>query len=181
MPKPNSQSGKSSTLAYIPYLLFVFFSQISHFSEPTSYTQVGKSKDWITALNTELKALAENETWILTDLPAGKVPISCRRVYKIKYHGNGSIEQYKSRLVAKGYTQQEGVNYSDTFSPVTKLINVGLLLVLAATRNWHLQQLDVNNAFFHGDLDEYVYMNLYPGVHSSKPNQVCKLLYISMV
>ncbi|MCI37589.1 retrovirus-related Pol polyprotein from transposon TNT 1-94, partial [Trifolium medium] len=128
-------------------------------------------QEWVQAMAIELKALEDNKTWILTDLPAGKVPIGCRWVYKVKYHANGSIERYKARLVAKGYTQQEGVDYFDTFSPVAKLTSVRLLLALVAANNWHLQQLDVNDAFLHGNLDEDVYMKLPPGVPSAKPNQ----------
>jgi hypothetical protein len=168
----------SSVLSYHslnpPHKKFVL--AISQISEPTSYTQAAKSQEWIHAMDSELKALADNKTWILTDLPPGKVPIGCRWVYKVKYHANGTIERYKARLVAKGYTQQEGVDYFDTFSPVAKLTTVRLLLALAAAQNWHLQQLDVNNAFLHGDLNEEVYMKLPPGLHSSRPNQVCKLI-----
>lgn len=109
-------------------------------------------------MKAELQALQSNDTWRLTLLPPQKTAIGCRWIYKIKYRVDGSIERYKARLVAKGYMQMEGLDYLDTFSPVAKLTTVRLLLALAAIDQWHLRQLDVNNAFLHGELDEEVYM-----------------------
>lgn len=129
-------------------------------------------------MKVELDALALNNTWSSVDLPSGKTPIGCKWVYKIKYHADGSIERHKARLLAKGYTQLEGVDYFETFSPVAKLTTVRVLLALAAAKDWFLEQLDVNNAFLHGDLSEEVYMTLPPGLSSSTSdlsNNVCRL------
>ena len=86
----------------------------------------------------ELAALEANGTWTMVNLPPGHQPIGCRWVYKIKYKSNGSIERYKERLVAKGYTQKAGSDYHETFSLVAKLTTMHCLLAIAAVHNWSL-------------------------------------------
>lgn len=108
----------------------------------------------------EITALEENNTWELTPLPPGKNAIDSKWVYKIKYKPNGEVERYKARLVAEGYTQMEGVDFHDTFAPVAKLVTVRVLLTIAVKRGWTIHQLDVNNAFLHGDLNEEIYMKI---------------------
>ncbi|KAK2453566.1 putative mitochondrial protein [Trifolium repens] len=149
---------------------------LTHNTEPTSYSEACKHECWNKAMNDELEALAKTGTWEIVDLPPHTKPIGSKWVYKVKHKADGSIERYKARLVAKGYSQVEGLDFFDTFSPVAKLTTVRLLLAVASTQKWHLHQLDVNNAFLHGDLKEDVYMYIPDGVHVSKPNQVCKLL-----
>nr|GEW34166.1 hypothetical protein [Tanacetum cinerariifolium] len=131
--------------------------------EPQSYTQAIKDFRWIDAMSKELQALEANNTWSLTTLPQGKIPIACKWVFKIKCNSDGSIERLKAILVAKGCTQKEGTNYTETFPPVAKMVIVKTFLAIAVHHNWHIAQLDISNAFLYGDLHEEVYIALPQG------------------
>ena len=97
-------------------------------------------------------------------------------VYRIKRRVDGSIERYKARLVARGFTQQEGIDYSETLSPVIKQATVRLVFSIAVSRNWKIHQLDIHNAFLNSVLTEEVYVKQPPGfVDSSLPSHMCRL------
>ncbi|CAM8879806.1 unnamed protein product [Rhodiola kirilowii] len=129
-------------------------------------------------MNLEIEALERNYTWTITPLPAGKTVVDCKWIFKIKLKSDGTVERYKARLVARGFTQIEGLDYHDTFAPVAKMNTVRCLLAIDAFKSWPLFQLDVDNAFLHGQLDEEVYMKLPPGFYDSAKSSghVCRLL-----
>uniref|UniRef100_A0A2N9EDP9 Integrase catalytic domain-containing protein n=1 Tax=Fagus sylvatica TaxID=28930 RepID=A0A2N9EDP9_FAGSY len=122
----------------------------------------------------ELDALHKTHTWDMTTLPPGKSAVGCKWVYKIKTRADGSVERYKARLVARGFTQEYGIDYEETFAPVARLTSVRSLLAVAAVHHWPLFQMDVKNSFLNGDLLEEVYMQPPPGYPDSQ-NQVCRL------
>lgn len=125
----------------------------------------------------EMTALEKNGTWELVDIPMEKQPTSRVQVgYTVKYKVDGSIDRYKSRQVAKGFTWTYGIDYQETIALVAKMNSIRVLLSIATNKEWPLWQLDVKNAFLHGDLHEKVYMMLLPGfkILESEGN-VCKL------
>ena len=90
---------------------------------------------------------------------------------------DGSIDKYKARLVIKGYKQQEGVDYFDTYSPVTRITSIRLIIAVAALRNLEIHQMDVKTAFLNGDLEEEIYMNQPEGcIAPGQEKKVCKLV-----
>ncbi|CAM8889824.1 unnamed protein product [Rhodiola kirilowii] len=128
-------------------------------------------------METEINAMQKNNTWIITDLPSGKHVVGSKWIYRFKRKSDGSIERYKARLVARGFTQLEGLDYHETFAPVVKMNTVRTLLAIASSKGWPLYQLDVDNAFLYGHLDEEVYMTLPIGFYKTEKSQgkVCKL------
>lgn len=131
---------------------------------------------WRKAMIAEMEALHSNHTWDLVPLPPGKSKVGCRWIFTPKVGPDGNLDRLKARLVAKGYTQIFGLDYGDTFSPVAKMTSIRILLSMAAIRDWPLHQLDIKNAFLHGDLEEEVYMEQPPGfVAQGESGLVCKL------
>ena len=102
--------------------------------------------------------------------------IFCKWVYKVKSRLDGSVERYKARLVAWGFSQQYGLDYEETFSLMVKITTVRILLALAACKSWKLWQMDVKNTFLHGKLDKDIHMDQPRGIESKiHPEYVCKL------
>ncbi len=131
---------------------------------------------WKQATDSEFKSLIENDTWELVPLPEGMNVVGSRWVFKVKRDANGSVQRFKARLVAQGYSQAEGVDYHEVFSPVVRNTSIRSLLALANTCNWEVHQMDVRSAFLQGDLDEEIYMQQPDGyVNEEKPDHVCKL------
>ena len=106
----------------------------------------------------EYDDLIRQGTWPLVPPPVNHNIVGCKWVYKLKTHSDGSIARYNARLVAKGFHQQYGVDFDETFSPVVKPPIARMILSLGVSLNWPSRQLDVSNAFLHGILKEEVYM-----------------------
>ncbi|GKA49539.1 retrovirus-related pol polyprotein from transposon TNT 1-94 [Tanacetum coccineum] len=144
--------------------------------QPKGFKSAAKHPQWMAAMHDEMEALKQNCTWTLVPRPSASNIVGSKWVYRIKYHADGSVERFKARVVAQGFTQIPGLDYSHTFSPVVKASTVRIVLSLAVLHRWRLHQLDVKNAFLHGHLNETVYMEQPPGfIDPQFPNHVCKL------
>lgn len=130
---------------------------------PKSIEEALKDLKWKEAMLEKIRALNKNQTWELVSRPKGVKPVGCRWIFNLKYKVAGTLEIYKARLVAKGYTHSYGIDYLKTFALVAKMTTIHILISLAATFGWKLQQLDVKNDFLHGDLEEEVFIELPTG------------------
>ncbi|KAJ0853298.1 putative RNA-directed DNA polymerase [Helianthus annuus] len=145
-------------------------------ADPSTFHSASKDPKWVHAMQEELYALNKNNTWTLVPRPKDANVVGSKWIFRTKFRSDGTIERHKARLVAQGYSQVPGLDYFHTFSPVVKATTVRTVLALSVINNWHLHQLDVNNAFLHGHLAETVYMEQPKGfINTQFPSHVCKL------
>lgn len=144
--------------------------------EPRTYENAINSYDatlWRQAMDEEMKSLEKNNTWTLTDPPSNQKIIDNRWTFKMKKNADGSNRRYKARLVARGFNQQYGIDYEETFSPVVRFDSIRAILEIAAC--WKMKlQFDIKTAFLHGNLEETIFMK-QPTGYNDGTNRVCKL------
>ena len=144
--------------------------------EPKSAEDALKSQNWCDAMEAEIASLRQHDVWDLMELPQGRKPIGSKWVFKIKRNDDGSIERYKARLVAQGYTQREGLDYEETFSPVVRSESVRSVISLACKEGLKLHQMDITTAFLNGELTQEIYMKQPVGFAADgKEHLVCRL------
>jgi hypothetical protein len=173
-PTPQLSLRRSSRIIRPPDRLSLF-SALDPLSIPRSYKQATESAKWIQAMKDEMDALEANETWDIVPLPTSQPVVGSKWVYSVKLKSDGSLDRYKARLVAQGFSQEYGIDYDETFAPVAKMTTVRTLIAISAIRDWDIFQMDVKNAFLNGDLSETVYMRPPPGSSIASPHMVCKL------
>ena len=146
--------------------------------DPRSYASAMSAPDaeqWRAACDQEMMSLISNNTWELVELPPGKKAINSGWVFKVKLNSDGTVERYKSRLVAKGCSQRPGYDYTEVFAPTFRPASLRLILSLAAREGYKLCSIDISSAFTYGELDEEIYMRQPEGYHQGGPNTVCRL------
>ncbi|KAJ4716959.1 Retrovirus-related Pol polyprotein from transposon TNT 1-94 [Melia azedarach] len=142
----------------------------------TEAVESEQRKEWIDAMQGEMKSLHENHTFELVKLPKDKRALKNNWVYRIKQEEYTSQPRYKARLVVKGFSQRKGVDFDEIFSPVVKMSSIRVVLGIAASLDLEIEQMDVKTAFLHGDLDKKIYMEQPEGFKiKGKEYYVCKL------
>ena len=148
--------------------------------EPQSFKEAMSSPEapyWKEATNDEVESILKNHTWELVDLSPGSKPLGYKWIFKKKMKADGSIDKYKARLVIKGYKQREGLDYFNTYSPVTRISSIQMLIAITTIHNLEIHQMDVKTTFLNGDLDEEIYMEQTEGiVVPGQEKKVCWLV-----
>ena len=149
-------------------------------NEPRTFKEAVTSPEapfWKEAINSEVESILSNHTWKLVDLPPGNKPLQCKWIFKRKMKADGDIDKYKARLVVKGYKQREGLDYFDTYSPVTRITSIRMLIAIVAGYKLEIHQMDVKTAFLNGDLEEEIYLEQPEGfIVPGQEQKVCRLI-----
>ncbi|GJP56549.1 hypothetical protein CLOM_g15610 [Closterium sp. NIES-68] len=150
---------------------FAFFSPVEIPGEPTNPKEAWEGpngKEWKKASDEEMGSIIENDTFDLVNLPPGRKAISSKWLFKRKTDADGNIERYKSRLVAKGYQQQEKKDFNEVYAPVVKGTTLRTLFAAAAIKGWVVKQMDIVTAFLNGVLEEETYMEQPEGYNDGR-------------
>lgn len=173
---PMVTRSKVGTIKPKPNPRYVLFTVTSTPTEPRTVTEALKHPGWNGAMTEEMVSFDEPDTFTLVPYQPNMHILGCIWIFRVKLNADGTVRCLRSRLVVKGYDQEEGIDYLDTYSPLVKSPTIRAILHLATVNNWDIKQLDVKHAFLYGDLTETVYMHQPPGfINSEKPGYVCKL------
>jgi hypothetical protein len=124
----------------------------------------------------EYQSIMKNEVWEIVPRSKNKDGVSHRWLFKIKHAVDGSIEKYKARFVARGFSQKEGIDYEETFAPVARYTSIRTIIALAAKMKWKLHQMDVKTTFLNGVIEEEVYIEQPQGFEvEDRKSHVCRL------
>jgi len=161
------------------YAMFAGMSEIEGL-EPWTIDEAKTQPDWPRwqeAINAELTSLNEAHTWDVVPRPKKTNIVSSKWVFKIKRNAAGEIDKYKARLVARGFTQIQGMDYYETYTPVARLASLRLILAIATRQDWDIDVFDFHSAFLNSKLDddEIIYMDLPPGIDKGGENVVARL------
>ena len=168
---------KSKSGIYKPKVYTTIVALLDHFQEPSSVQQALQLPHWKTTMEAEYSALVRNGTWRLVPKTKRMHIVLNKWIFKTELKGNGSLDKFKAKLVAKGFQQHASVDFSDTFSPIVKASTIQIIFTLVVAYNWDILQIDINNAFLNGILHEDVYMCQPEGfVSSTHPTHACKLI-----
>jgi len=141
---------------------FLAATKVTPTGDPASYDyamQTPEAPFWQTAMKDEFQSLLDNGMWELVDLPPSRTTVKNRWVYITKWDTKGDITRYKVCLIAKGFTQTTRLDYEETFSPVTRLNSLRLLLAMATIFDWDVHHVNIKLAYLNGHLDEELYMD----------------------
>jgi len=142
--------------------------------EPHNVNEASKYECWRQAMDEELVQIEKNDTWDLVPRPHDKNVIGTKWIFKNKLNENGDVVRNKARLVCKGYTQQEGIDFEETFAPVARLEAIRMFLAFSSYQQIKVYQMDVKYAFLNGDLEEEVYIEQPEGfILGNDANLVC--------
>jgi hypothetical protein len=145
-------------------------------SEPSTFADASKHQVWKDAMSEEYNSILKNDVWTVVPRPRNKSVVTSKWLYKIKHAADGSVEKYKARFVARGFSQKEGIDYDEIFAPVARYSSIRTIISLAAVFGWKLHQMDVKTAFLNGEVEEEVYIEQPEGfIHIIK-----ELMYVNL-
>jgi hypothetical protein len=144
--------------------------------EPTCFEDAIQKKEWVDAMTEEYQSIIKNDVWEIVPRPNSKDVVLSRWLFKIKHAAYGSIEKYKARFVACGFSQKEGIDYKETFAPVARYTSIRTIIALATKMEWKLHQMNVKTTFLNGVIEEEVYIEKPQGFEvEDRKSHVCKL------
>jgi hypothetical protein len=144
--------------------------------EPTCFEEAIQKKEWADAMTEEYQSIIKNNVWKIVPRQKSKDVVSSKWLFKIKHAVDGSIEKYKARFVAHGFSQKEGIDYEEAFSLVARYTSITTIIALATKMKWKLHQMDVKKAFLNGVIEKELYIEQPQGFEvEDRKSHVCKL------